>query len=388
MKATERFDIIVIGAGPAGSVSAHQCATRGRSVLMLDKATFPRHKVCGCCLSHVGLEALRDCGLEERVRACSSVVLERFKLHVRGRQMQVDVPPGLAISRAALDQALIEAAVSQGVRFEQGVTAVVEPFDEATQTREVRWHDADGCERRAAAATVVLAGGLGAIRALRQQEIHWHEHQRSRIGCSTLVANVPGLEQGSIDMMTSRGGYVGLSRLEDGQVDIAAAMDPSFVQRSGGVGEAVALIMAQAGVSVPQGIREARWRGTPRLTAGPNRVSLAGLLLVGDASGYVEPFTGEGMTWAILGGAALAPIASDTTLSPAQIAQQWQRQHRRLLASRQRKCRAITTLLRSERLTALAVSLLNTSRHARRTVIAATHRPAVLTAPASQRTPS
>lgn len=383
---SQTLDMVVIGAGPAGSVTAHQTALRGRAVLMLDKAAFPRHKVCGCCLSQVGLAALKQCGLEDRVRACSSVRLDEFRLTVRGQRMNVSIPQGLAISRAALDQSLITAAVEAGVAFQQGVTACVEPWDQARQTRRVTWHDPDGQRRHVEARTVVLAGGLSAIRALREPEIQWHEHKRSRIGCSTWLADLPDVESGRIDMVLGRGGYVGMTRLEEGQVDIAAAIDPTFVQQCGGVNAAVTAIMQRADVPVAGNLETARWRGTPRLTARPDRVALPGLLLVGDAAGYVEPFTGEGMTWAILGGAGVAMAACDPARSALQVAQQWTRNHDQLLALRKRKCRAITTLLRSERLTLWTVKLLNASHRARRAVIQASYQPPALTSPASWET--
>lgn len=47
----EHYDVVVIGAGPAGSVAAYTAATQGLDVLLLDKARFPRFKVCGCCLN-------------------------------------------------------------------------------------------------------------------------------------------------------------------------------------------------------------------------------------------------------------------------------------------------------------------------------------------------
>ena len=62
---TENFDAIVVGAGPAGAVAAVLLARAGRRVLLLDKATFPRRKVCGCCLNGHALSALAAAGLGE-----------------------------------------------------------------------------------------------------------------------------------------------------------------------------------------------------------------------------------------------------------------------------------------------------------------------------------
>src|SRR5438093_13336967 len=102
------WDAIVIGAGPAGSVAARQIALAGRRVLLLDKKSFPRRKVCGACLNQSSVAALERIGLGAALRNLHAPELNRFELRVRAgsRRLSVSLPSGVAVSRATLDALL------------------------------------------------------------------------------------------------------------------------------------------------------------------------------------------------------------------------------------------------------------------------------------------
>jgi 2-polyprenyl-6-methoxyphenol hydroxylase-like FAD-dependent oxidoreductase len=176
------------------------------------------------------------------------------------------------------------------------------------------------------------------------------------MGAATLVEDqTESYPFGTIFMAAGRGGYVGLVRIEDGRLDVAAALDPCFVRQSGGPGPAAARVMAGAGLEAIPALLDARWRGTPPLTR-ERRVEGPGLLVIGDAAGYVEPFTGEGMAWALASAAAAAPVAISVLAGCA--TQGWAREHRRLLARRHRCCRGIAAVLRHPWLARAAVGAL------------------------------
>ncbi|WP_439621782.1 NAD(P)/FAD-dependent oxidoreductase [Gemmata sp.] len=161
---------------------------------------------------------------------------------------------------------------------------------------------------------------------------------------------------GTIFMATGRGGYVGLVRVEDGRLDVAAAFDPAFVKAAGGLGPAAADVLGSAGWPVPPDLAGASWKGTPALTRRPVRVAGERSFVVGDAAGYVEPFTGEGMAWAVMSAAALGPIAANDWYPG--LAREWEAAHARVVARRQSVCRVVSRVLRSPRLTGLAVRAL------------------------------
>jgi flavin-dependent dehydrogenase len=99
---------------------------------------------------------------------------------------------------------------------------------------------------------------------------------------------------------------------------------------------------------LPGNLDGCSWRGTAALTRRPQRTHDERLLLIGDAAGYVEPFTGEGIAWALWSAVAVTPLVvrgvQDWT--PA-IGEQWSSLHRRVIARRQVICRAVSRLLRS-----------------------------------------
>jgi flavin-dependent dehydrogenase len=83
------------------------------------------------------------------------------------------------------------------------------------------------------------------------------------------------------------------------------------------------------------------------------------LLVVGDAAGYIEPFTGEGMAWALAGAAAVAPLAVEGAAAWSKsIGRAWEEQHRKIIGRRQHACRWVSRLLRRPRLCSATVSLL------------------------------
>jgi flavin-dependent dehydrogenase len=102
--------------------------------------------------------------------------------------------------------------------------------------------------------------------------------------------------------------------------------------------------LAEVGWPLPDGLAGRNWRGTAPLTRALRRPSAERVFAVGDAAGYVEPFTGEGMAWALAGAAAVAPLAAERWRPD--LARHWAQTHRRLVARRQWLCRAAAAVLR------------------------------------------
>ena len=109
------WDAVVIGAGPAGAVTARGLARRGRSVLLVDKATFPRAKVCGGCLNGAALAALAAAGLGHVPAACGAVPLDRVRVAAGRRTATLPLPAGAAVEREPFDFALLNEARAASV---------------------------------------------------------------------------------------------------------------------------------------------------------------------------------------------------------------------------------------------------------------------------------
>src|SRR5262249_54780962 len=135
------------------------------------------------------------------------------------------------------------------------------------------------------------------------------------------------------------------------QLDIAAAMDRRAMRDAGGPASLVSQLLADAGWPPLPSLESLAWRGTPSLTRRASRVAGNRLFVVGDSAGYVEPFTGEGMAWALEGAAALAPIVVESVQGwTERHAAGWRSVFHRIVGER-RTCRAAATVLRHPRLT-------------------------------------
>jgi hypothetical protein len=97
--ARRAWDVIAVGAGPAGACAARELARAGRSVLLVDKSSFPRSKVCGSCLNGRVLSALEAVGLGALVEEAGGVVLDGLRLAVAGAEVTLTLPGGAALAR-------------------------------------------------------------------------------------------------------------------------------------------------------------------------------------------------------------------------------------------------------------------------------------------------
>jgi 2-polyprenyl-6-methoxyphenol hydroxylase-like FAD-dependent oxidoreductase len=160
-------------------------------------------------------------------------------------------------------------------------------------------------------------------------------------------------------MACGRDGYVGLVRLEDGRLNLATALDASAVRAAGGPGATATGVLAEVGWPVPSRLAEQGWRGTAALTRQAARLAAHRVFALGDAAGYVEPFTGEGMAWALAAGAAVAPLAARAAEGwRPELGTAWARLYRQMISRRQYACRAASTVLRHPLLTRALIHVL------------------------------
>jgi flavin-dependent dehydrogenase len=352
--AQRRWDALVVGAGPAGSAATIALADAGAAVLLIDKKLFPRPKVCGCCVNAAALRALERLGVQDCVRTLGATPIEALCLSAGGRSAHVAMRGGAAISRAALDAALVERAIKAGAHFIPG--AVAGRADCGASERVV--HVQRGRESVTIRASVVvaadgLAGRLGASSGGTVSK-------GSLMGAGIVLGGAPSAyERGVIYMACGRGGYAGVARLERGLVAVSAALDPRCVREAGGPAAMVARLLLQAGLPALRDLDAQHWKGTPLLTRRRRSVASTRFLVAGDATGYVEPFTGEGIVWALASGVAAARIAYRGAQQWSEtLTLEWQRTHHQLLGWRRMRCLWLTRALRHPQLTRVAVSLL------------------------------
>jgi flavin-dependent dehydrogenase len=349
----ERAGAIVIGAGPAGSVAAALLAREGIRTVLLERAHFPRAKVCGCCLGARGVSALERCGLGDALDGASALVSASL---AHGRHW-VDVPLGgsRVIARDVLDARLAESAARAGCDVRMGVRASVVGLGHASDPAIVQADDvASAASRTLHADLVVCADGLGgkSIAAHGTGDV-WAVDPASRFGvASTLKPDALDIPASHLWMMSRHDGYVGAVRLPSGEIDVAAAIDPAAARRCGGPDALITAIVESCGRQLRDRLPRV-WRGTPALTRRRAWIGRGRVICVGDAAGYVEPFTGEGMSWAIEGAVAAASAAP--RIISLGDSGEWDQALASVIGTHQRRCRHVATMLRFPRATMCAL---------------------------------
>jgi flavin-dependent dehydrogenase len=339
------WDAIIVGAGPAGALAARQLAIAGARILLVERKSFPRWKICGACLNGQALAVLDLAGLGSLVARLGGMELNEFQLGFRGRTTRLALPAGAALSRERFDNALVEAATDSGAQFLPKVLARVDAALDAT--RLVRLEQR-GRTITASARVVLVAAGLGNHCLPPHAAPRTWIAPGSRFGAGCFLHDAPDFYHfGTIFMAVGRSGYVGLVRVEDASLNVAAAFTPELVRSLGTPGRAAARILDEAGFPPLSALESADWQGTPQLTRGTWPLAEDRLFLLGDAAGYIEPFTGEGIAWALASGQAIVPLALRAIESwEPSLGLAWSDLHRQLVRRQQLVCRALTTALR------------------------------------------
>jgi len=378
--ARTRWQVLVIGGGPAGAAAALRLAAAGARVLLIDRGGMPRWKVCGCCLSVAAVDELRllGCGTGDESRLpFDALPLDSVSVAHGGRAAVLPLPGGGVVSRDILDAGLVRAAIAAGCHWlpQAHVASIDENAtgaQEVAATLSVRMPaGAAMTSHRITADRIVLATGLAdhvriavsdsTIVALASEDGR-HVAAENRIGLgATLPADAADLPFGKLVMAVGREGYCGVVRLEDGRLDIAAAVSRESLGRGADPARVVAAIVAEAvgRASLPMPttttLAAAAFRATPPLTRSAPLVSgpTGRILRCGDAAGYVEPFTGEGIGWALASGRLVAEALLDDEpgegvplRSPAAAAARYRESHHRRFAAVHARCRRVALALR------------------------------------------
>jgi flavin-dependent dehydrogenase len=376
MAAAASWQVIVIGAGPAGAATALGLAARGVRVLLIDRHAFPRFKVCGCCLSVRAVDELGHLGLASLVEGVP--VLATVRLLHRARAVRIPLPHGRVMSRERLDARLVQQAIAVGCHWLPKTRALaIDDGGPAGAIIRLATDDLGTTPERShpiASERVVLTTGLtdqvrvtagGEAVVDRPCEIH----PRSRIGIGgVLPADACDLPSGELVMAVGRDGYCGTVRLDDGRIDMAAAIDRRGLSHGKPLAEAVTRILAEAtggdsdpSVPTAERIHAGSFRATPQLTRRAPLVAGASrrLFRAGDAAGYVEPFTGEGIGWALSSARMLvAAMVDGGSLRPAaEAARVYARAYRRGFAAVHARCLFVAGSLRRGPIMTAAVAV-------------------------------
>jgi menaquinone-9 beta-reductase len=317
MSAAFDADAIVVGGGPAGSVTAALLAEAGHAVILLDKASFPRHKACSEYITPGGARSLARLGLLSEVEALGAHRVSGMRVFSPGGDSWLadfdgaHGERGVGLTRHKLDNLLIGKARAAGVDVRERAHAG-EVLMEGGRACGVAV-TIGGAPEILRAPLIVGADGRASI-VSRSLGLDAGRFFPKRTGLVAHYRNVPGLDRHG-EMHVGPHGYAGLAPLEDGIANVAFVSDSRAVHDRPGALETY----------FEEGLRrlEHLWpklaaaerigpiRGVGPMAHQTRRAAGDGFLLVGDAAGFLDPFTGEGVSEALLGAILAAPVAAD-----------------------------------------------------------------------------
>lgn len=311
--------MLVVGAGPAGSATATLLARAGRSVLMVDRAAFPRDKACSEYMSPEAVRILARLGVVESLERAGAFPLEGMVVNgprgarAHGRFALARLPPfrpfGLSISRRILDHQLVGAARAAGVQVWERHCVEDLLYDAGAVAGAVIRNPAG--ERHSVRARLTV--GADGLRSVVARLLGHRVQGPSRR--MAFVAHVAGVA----DMGTSAElhfrdhAYIGLNPIGHDQTNVALLV-PST--RASQAREGVEQFFSNTLAEFPD-VRERVAAGRvvrSILATGPfavrsSRVVAPGALLVGDAADFFDPATGDGIYCALRGAELVAEVA-------------------------------------------------------------------------------
>ena len=310
------FDVAIAGAGPAGTSAAIELALTGARVLLIEEKKFPRPKLCGEFISPECLTHFKRLGVMDQMSAAGGAsVSETVFYSSRGNKVAVPSEwfmsgaQALGLSRSEMDHQLLQRAKGVGVVVLEDAHAS-KLICEGAEVRGMRVKTGDKTRDYEARVTI---DATGRTRSLARQLDKPRENQRKQNPLVAFKAHLENarLAPGACEIYFYKGGYGGLSAVEGGVSNLCFIVAANDVRRYGSAPEVVlrevvmrnsraAYTLAEATISTP-------WLSVSLESFGRRTLApAAGLLTIGDAAAFIDPFTGSGMLMALESGQVAA----------------------------------------------------------------------------------
>lgn len=311
----QMFDVAIVGGGPAGSSCAAFCALAGLRTLVIEREKFPREKVCGDCLNPSCWGVLEHLGVAQRVRDLPHSKLDSVEfIAIDGHKVVVDLPTGhnceVSVKRSLFDDLLLTRARDVGADVREGttVTALANSNGEKICSREpmarpdvdapqghgysCAWHiETDGGETFVARILIGADGRNSTVARLRNL---LPRPARERVALQAHIP-LPRNFGRRIILQFLPEGYSGQAPVNEMQLNLCLVGTPPTISRLRKWAERHFEITP-----------DQSWRTITPLTRSPVPCARENLLFIGDAARVVEPFTGEGIYYALRSGGLAA----------------------------------------------------------------------------------
>lgn len=317
MPSANTFDVAIAGAGPAGSSAAIQLALTGARVLLLEEKKFPRPKLCGEFISPECLTHFKRLGVMDQMSAAGGAAVSETVFYSRHGN-SVAVPSewfmsgvqALGLSRSEMDHQLLQRAKSVGVVVLEE-THASRLICEREEVRGIRVRSGDATQDYEALITIDATGRTRSLaRHLDPSRPNKRKHINPLVAFKAHLAGAR-LAAGACEIYFYKGGYGGLSAVEGGVSNLCFIVAANDVRRYDSNPELVLreVVMknSRAAYTLAEATTSTPWLSVSLERFGRRTLAPAmGLLTVGDAAAFIDPFTGSGMLMALESGQVAA----------------------------------------------------------------------------------
>ncbi|MCI0337958.1 MAG: NAD(P)/FAD-dependent oxidoreductase [Acidobacteria bacterium] len=315
------YDVIVIGAGPAGSTVSTFLAQNGHRVLLLEKSRFPREKLCGEFITPECLDIFERLNLRQRLFSAGAQLIDKWRLFTPdGHSIEVPLEwianghsHAICLTRARMDLILLERAREAGVEAREGFQ--VSPRFHAENDLKFIEGKADGeTIERFSARIVIDASGRNSPFSTPAQQPDSRFKGSRLFGCKVFLRGVEGLD-GSGELFFFRDGYGGICNVEGDRTNLCFLTTEETLRQARGDREKLLDLTMRSNPAARRRLKgsiiEGEWHGTGPIIYGRNR-STPGLLAIGDANAFIDPFTGSGILLALTSGELAAKVINES----------------------------------------------------------------------------
>ncbi|WP_188543348.1 geranylgeranyl reductase family protein [Rhodococcoides trifolii] len=320
-----RTDVLVVGAGPAGSAAAAWAVRAGHDVVLADSATFPRDKTCGDGLTPRALAELDRLGVGEWVR--SRGINRGLRLTGFGQELELEWPGGSlpkvgsAVPRSELDDAIRRAAVDDGAVMASGAKAV-EVTRDGNRVRSVTFDTAAGPQTVECTTLIVADGVRSPVGKKLGRE--WHRDTVYGVAARAYVTSARSSDEWITSHLelrdaagTLQAGYGWVFPLGTGEVNLGVGTLATAKRPAGGALRPLLELYASQRESDWGLSGEVRGYASALLPMGGAVSNVAGenWAIIGDAAACVNPLNGEGIDYGLEGGRLVADVLREKDLT-------------------------------------------------------------------------